>query len=105
MLSQQNLKEYAHLQLRQTQFELVEWIAKERADGIVSAILGVLFIGVLMLGSVFGSLWLNALLQSAYLGFGILTLFWALIFILVIIFKKSLTSRLFRNYANQNIPK
>ena len=105
MLSKQNLIEYTRLQYRRAQFELVEWMAKERADAIVSALLGVLLLGVSILGSVFSSLWLNSLLESEYLGFGILTLFWSLVFILLLIFRNSLKSKLFKNYANQNIPK
>tara|TARA_R110002124_G_scaffold162932_1_gene330276 strand:- start:741 stop:1058 length:318 start_codon:yes stop_codon:yes gene_type:complete len=105
MLSKENLTHYAQLKYRQIRFELVEWMAKERAEIFVSAMLGIIFLGVLIFGSFFGAFWLNSLMESEFLGFGLIALCWLLSFLLLLLFRKAIIARFFHNYTNQNIPK
>lgn len=104
MSLEKNIKKYAALQLKQLKFEMVEFFAKERADLIHAGFITTALVLLLLFGSLYASLLLNSILDSQHLGFGIIFIFWMILFGLLFIFKKSIKRALFEDYANQNIP-
>lgn len=104
MSLENNIKKYGSLQVKQLKFELVEFFAKERADLIHSSFITVSLILLLLFGSIFMALLLNAQMDSEHLGFGIVFIIWITIFGLLFLFKSSIKRALFEDYANENIP-
>lgn len=104
MTLEENIRKYASLQVKQLKFELVEFFAKERADLIHAVFIITALVLLLLFGSLYASLLFNSIFNSLHLGFGIIFLFWMLLFGLLSAFRKSIKRSLFENYANQNIP-
>jgi polyferredoxin len=99
-----DLYTYARLQLRQYQFEAIEWVAKERARLLLNLLFALLALLIVAFASLFAAMLLNAWLSSTYFGFGIVALGWILISTLLFYFRKSLFQRLVYRYLDQNIP-
>lgn len=104
MLTEDSIRKYLALQIRKAKFELVEFIAKERADVIYSGLTVVCSLLLLFFGSLYASYFINSLLESDHLGFGIVFLFWLVISLTIFLLRKSIKKSLFNQYVDHNIP-
>ena len=100
----QEVSEYVSLSVKQIKFEVVEFLAKERAQLVFTTMLLLVTMLVLVFGSIFFALLLNSQFQSSYLGFGIVALGWVIILSLLFLFGKWIRQKLFDRYSNRNIP-
>jgi hypothetical protein len=104
MAIREDISEYVELKIRQVKFELIELLAEKRARAIIAGIFVLLSLLLLLFTSLFTSLLLNHYLNSTYWGFGITALFWLVLFLLLLLFRKSIQRSLFIKYLNQHIP-
>lgn len=104
MAIREDISEYVELKIRQVKFELIELLAEKRAKAVIAGIFVLLSLLLLLFSSLFSSLLLNHYLNSTYWGYGITALFWLVLLVLVILFRKSLHHSLFIKYLNQHIP-
>jgi len=104
MSLEENIKNYANLKIKQGKFELVELIAKERANVIL--VVSMLVIGILVtfFGSFYASVLINDYLKSEHLGFGIVFMFWLLSLLGLLFAKKSIKEYLFEQFIESNVP-
>lgn len=92
------------LYTKQLKFEIIEKVAEERANLFFSSMLMFALLLCSILGSIFLALIVNEYNQSDYMGYGVVALIWAALILFAILFRKTIKSHLFNQFANKNIP-
>lgn len=100
-----DIMEYTSMKIRLFKFEVVERIAIERSSLLSGVLLWLVVFFLLLFGFITIALYLNEVLDSSYAGFGLVTIFWALIMIVVLIFRRPIKKYILLHYLDRNIPK
>jgi uncharacterized membrane protein len=95
---------YIELKFKYYRFEAVEKIGEVRAKLFFDIVFLFLAFCFLLFAGFTSALVLNAVLDSAYLGFVIITSCLLLIMLILLWKRKTILDKIFQNYINRNIP-
>lgn len=101
---QHTFSEYISLKIRHAKFEIFEYVAKEKANITYWVISATVFFFLLLFSSLFTAALVNEVFKSTFLGFGFVFLFWFVLAITLIVFKKNVIKTIFKTYLEENIP-
>jgi len=100
----EELIKYIELKFKYLHFEAVEQVGKFRSKLIFDIVFLFLFFCFLLFAGFTSAFLLNAVLNSVYLGFVIVTSILLLLMLVLLWKRKAILFKILENYVNNNIP-
>lgn len=96
---QSELRSYANVKLELLKIEAAEKLAKGTGALATAFIIGLLFVLVLLFGSLMVAIFLGQLWNNEALGFGVVASFYAILFLIVLVFRKPIVQSRVSNWV------